>query len=138
MLRGEAAELALPAPAYRQHPDRPEGLAHLRHPCGCARFGLTDREEAVLEQLAEGKSSRAAARSLYVSHQAVTYHVGNLLAKFQCSSRTGLVSRAFVLGILTPTWPPTIVEPVSGRRPDSPSKPCRHEVKDLSRRRTPV
>lgn len=136
MLRGGAAEITLPIPDYRQDPDRPDGLAHLRRPCGCARFGLTDREVAVLEQLAEGKSSQAAARSLYVSHQAITYHVGNLLAKFQCTSRTGLVSRAFVLGILAPTWPPTISGQPPGRQVGSFTKTCWHGVKDLNRRRT--
>jgi hypothetical protein len=71
-----------------------------------------------------------------VSRQAVTYHVGNLLAKFQCSSRTGLVSRAFVLGVLLPSWPPMIARQAAQPGLGTRSKPCRHGVKDLYPRRT--
>lgn len=87
----------------------------------------------MLEQLAEGKSSREAARSLYVSHQAITYHVGNLLAKFQCANRTGLVARAYVLGILARTWPPRL-----GPAPHPPTAitECTREVKELRSSRT--
>lgn len=109
-------------------------LEHLRRPCGCMLFELTDREAEVLQQLAEGKSTRAAARCLYVSHQAVTYHVGNLLAKFQSTNRTGLVSRAFVLGILDCMWPPRVTSQGSGSRRRGVR--CRHRAKDLQHIRT--
>jgi DNA-binding CsgD family transcriptional regulator len=111
-------------------------LGHLLRPCGCTLFNLTSRELDVLEQLAEGKSTITVARSLFVSHQAVTYHVGNLLAKFQCTNRTGLVSCAFVLGILDCKWPPRVA-----RRPKDArhsARRCGHRLKELQRRRTHI
>jgi DNA-binding NarL/FixJ family response regulator len=86
----------------------PHGAGRLRCACGCLRFELTEREAAVLGFLAEGMSTEDAANALYVSHQAVTYHVGNLLGKFQCSNRTGMVAKAFVLGVLPCSWPPRV------------------------------
>lgn len=72
---------------------------------------LTARERSVLELVAGGHSTRAIGRHLYVSPQAVTYHIGNLHAKFECENRAGLVARAFVLGFLTTTdWPPRVLE----------------------------
>jgi DNA-binding CsgD family transcriptional regulator len=72
---------------------------------------LTPRERSVLELVAGGHSTRAIGRRLYVSPQAVTYHIGNLHAKFECGNRAGLVARAFVLGFLTTSdWPPRVVE----------------------------
>jgi DNA-binding CsgD family transcriptional regulator len=114
--------------------DASRELFDLLRPCGCTRIELTDREEAVLEKLAEGKSTREVAECLYVSHQAVTYHVGNLLAKFRCASRTGAVARAFVLGILAPTWPPSVIRG-SGLSAVGP-RACEHMVKGSKGRRT--
>jgi DNA-binding CsgD family transcriptional regulator len=108
-------------------------LVPLMRPCGCPRFRLTDREQAVLEQLAEGKSTREAAQCLYVSDQAITYHVGNLLTKFQCRSRTGVISRAFVLGILDPIWPPRIVRAAGS---NDATGSCQHGMKVPKGRRT--
>ena len=77
---------------------------------------LTPRESLVLELVAEGLSTRQIAETLFVSDQAITYHVGNLLSKFACENRAGLVSRAFVFGYLDPfTWPPRL--PTAPRRP---------------------
>jgi DNA-binding CsgD family transcriptional regulator len=118
-----------PAPHLGSPPD----LGFLLQPCGCPRLELTDREGAVLEQLAEGVSSRHAARRLYVSHQTVTYHVGNLLSKFQCANRTGVVARAYVLGILLPTWPPRLAP---APHPPSAAAECPHRVKEFRPRRT--
>ena len=112
----------------------PPGLAHLVRPCGCARFKLTDREQQVLELLAEGRSTREAARCLYVSQQAVTYHIANLLAKFQCTNRTELVARAFVLSVLEPTWPPSVRR--STRDEGTGLARVCSRVKDSNRRRT--
>ncbi len=111
-------------------------LAFLLRPCGCARFDLTDREIDVLEQIARGRSTSSAARALFLSPQAVTYHVGNLLAKFQCSNRTGLVARAFVLGVLTSTWPPGVLRDDRARGIPSIGRPCAHRVAHSSPRRS--
>lgn len=70
---------------------------------------LTPRESSVLELAAEGLSTRQIADALFVSEQAITYHLGNLLSKFACENRAGLVSRAFVFGYLEPfAWPPRL------------------------------
>lgn len=70
---------------------------------------LTPREALVLELVAEGLSTRRIAAILFVSEQAVTYHVSNLLSKFGCENRAGVVARAFVFGYLDPyAWPPRL------------------------------
>ena len=47
----------------------------------------------------------------------MTYHVGNLLSKFGCGNRAGLVARAYVLGYLdSEAWPPKLLEPQVIRR----------------------
>lgn len=76
------------------------------HPLPWRRPHLTEREGRVLELLATGLPTRDIAARLFVSRQAVTYHIGNLLAKFQARNRAGLVARAYVLGLLAPGWPP--------------------------------
>lgn len=129
-------EDAPPTPAGVSGPGSSDGLAHLRRPCGCARFDLTDREREVLGQLAEGTSSHDAARALYVSDQAITYHVGNLLGKFQCTNRTALIARAFVLGILSLTWPPRVTDRPCDADAGAVSRVFRHGVKELTPRRT--
>ncbi len=73
--------------------------------------GLTEAERRVLVAVAAGLSTQAIASRLFVSRQAVAYHIGNLLRKFQVGNRAGLVSRAFVDGVLTTDrWPPEIAE----------------------------
>ena len=70
---------------------------------------LTARESRVLELIAEGLATHQVARTLHVSDQAVTYHVGNLLSKFNCGNRAGLVARAYAFGYLDPqSWPPKL------------------------------
>jgi DNA-binding CsgD family transcriptional regulator len=68
---------------------------------------LTERELQVLELLASGLSTERIADALWVSPQAVSYHLGNMYAKFGCSNRAGLVARAFVGDVLDASaWPP--------------------------------
>lgn len=72
---------------------------------------LTLREAQVLKLTAEGLSTKEIADVFVVSHQAVDYHVRNLLSKFCCDKRTGMVARAFVLGYLDPeAWPPKLIK----------------------------
>lgn len=67
----------------------------------------TPSELNVLELVALGLSTPDIAKHLHVSRQAVTYHIGNLLSKFQIENRAGLVARAYVCGILdAASWPP--------------------------------
>jgi DNA-binding CsgD family transcriptional regulator len=69
----------------------------------------TIAELRVLQLVALGLSSREIASRLWVSRQAVTYHIGNLFMKLHADSRAGLVARAYALGIFSPgIWPPAI------------------------------
>lgn len=87
------------------------------------RPALTARECHVLELIAEGLSTRQIATTLFVTEQAVTYHVGNLLSKFGCGNRAGIVARAYVLGFLDHrSWPPRLTpshqgSPLAGEQP---------------------
>lgn len=77
---------------------------------------VTDREAVVLELVAMGHSTQEIAAILFVSRQAVAYHIGNLLRKFQAANRAGLTARAYVSGVLSVHhWPPRVqpgVDPV--------------------------
>ena len=77
-----------------------------------ARPWLTAREIDVLELLAEGLSTQEIGEALWISPQAVSWHLGNMYAKFQCRNRAGLVGRAFVTGLLSAgQWPPRRAAP---------------------------
>lgn len=97
----------------------------------------TTAELRVLQLVALGLPSREIAERLWVSRQAITYHIGNLFMKLRAQTRAGLVARAYALRILEPgVWPPAIdssyiqaTEPLSMARvrerhrqlPDRPS-----------------
>ena len=67
----------------------------------------TIAEFRVLQLVALGLSSREIASRLWVSRQAVTYHIGSLFMKLHADSRAGLVARAYALGVFSPgIWPP--------------------------------
>ncbi len=53
-----------------------------------ARLGLTPREREVLRLVAQGRTNREIADSLFVSHRTATTHVANILGKLGVSSRT--------------------------------------------------
>ena len=85
---------------------------------------LTRAECRVLELVASGLSSREIAAILTVSRQTVTYHIGHLLMKLDAKSRTGLVARAYAIGLIPPgDWPPHIDGPSWPRRLRAPSPP---------------
>jgi DNA-binding CsgD family transcriptional regulator len=70
---------------------------------------ITPAELRVLQLVALGLTSREIAEALWVSRQAVTYHIGNLFMKLRADSRAGLVARAYAVGILSPgRWPPAV------------------------------
>jgi DNA-binding CsgD family transcriptional regulator len=82
---------------------------------------LTPTEARVLELVAEGLPTAEIAVRLCVSHQAITYHVGNLFGCLQCQNRAGLVGRAFTVGVFEPgSWPPRVRKDVElpGGSPD--------------------
>jgi DNA-binding NarL/FixJ family response regulator len=62
---------------------------------------LTDRERQVLAMLAEGQRQKEIALALSISQKTVATHIQNLLGKFGVHSRTELVARAYVLGLVT-------------------------------------
>lgn len=63
--------------------------------------GLTPRESEVLGLLADGRTNRQIARSLYISEKTVSVHVSNLLAKLGASGRTEAVAIARRDGVLS-------------------------------------
>jgi DNA-binding NarL/FixJ family response regulator len=56
------------------------------------RWGLTPRQSAVLELVAQGDSNRGVASRLGCSEKTVELHVSALLAKTHCTSRAQLVA----------------------------------------------
>ena len=62
---------------------------------------LTEREHAVLRQLALGRTNREIADALVVTEETVKTHVGNILTKLQLSHRTQAVIYALKKGLIT-------------------------------------
>lgn len=52
---------------------------------------LSDREEEVVQLLLEGKSNKLIAAALGISERTVEFHLTNIYAKYQVSSRTELI-----------------------------------------------
>lgn len=74
-------------------------------------FGLTPREEDVLEQMMEGKSNRQIALDLGIALATVKTHVSNVLSKMDAESRTEAVSMALQQPSPAGRWPNFCVEP---------------------------
>ncbi|MGB3632886.1 MAG: helix-turn-helix transcriptional regulator [Rubrobacteraceae bacterium] len=53
-----------------------------------------------LKLLSEGYSTCEIAEELCYSEQAISYHIGNLMRRFDCTNRTEMVSRAHEAGVL--------------------------------------
>lgn len=64
-----------------------------------ASVKLTEREAEVLRLIAEGKSPREIADSLYISKRTVDFHLSRAYEKLQVRNRVQAVRRAFALGI---------------------------------------
>jgi len=80
--------------------------------------GPTRAETRVLELVAMGLSTGEIAQHQWVTPAAVTFHIGNLLRKLGADNRTGMVARAYALGVLMPgTWPPRIDPEMAGVAP---------------------
>jgi DNA-binding CsgD family transcriptional regulator len=67
--------------------------------------GLTQREQEVLELVAQGRSNPAIGKLLFLSPKTVERHLSNVLSKLDAASRSQAVDRARALGAL-----PTIAE----------------------------
>lgn len=58
------------------------------------RFGLTEREAAILDSLIEGESCKGIASNLGISVHTVNNHLRNIYEKMQVNSRSEAVARA--------------------------------------------
>jgi DNA-binding CsgD family transcriptional regulator len=72
-------------------PSRPRELAWLR---GSA-YGLTERERAVADRVAQGFSTKEIARALYLSEYTVQEYLSNIFDKIGVRGRRALVQRLF-------------------------------------------
>ena len=62
---------------------------------------LTERERAVLEELARGKRNKEISESLSISERTVRFHMSALLQKLHATNRTEVVSKAISLGLVS-------------------------------------
>ena len=62
---------------------------------------LTEREQAVLRQLAQGQTNREIAETLVITEQTVKTHVGNILTKLQLEHRTQAAIYALKKGFIS-------------------------------------
>jgi NarL family two-component system response regulator LiaR len=62
---------------------------------------LTEREQAVLRQIALGQTNREIAATLMITEETVKTHVGNILTKLQLAHRTQAVIYALKKGLIT-------------------------------------
>ena len=72
----------------------------LRGPARAADDMLTARETEVLALLRQGASNAQIGRALAISELTVKSHIRSMMEKLQASDRTGVVGRAFDLGLL--------------------------------------
>lgn len=56
---------------------------------------LTNREQEIVDLIAEGQTNRDIAQSLYISEATVKTHVSNILSKLEVNDRTGIAIWAF-------------------------------------------
>lgn len=70
---------------------------------------LAKLDARILEGLAHGDSTASIATSLFLSRQAVSYHVAAMLRTFKVANRASLISKAYFAGVLDRTsWPPRV------------------------------
>jgi PAS domain S-box-containing protein len=70
---------------------------------------LHEVDARILEGIAAGLSSASLASRLFMSRQAVEYHVGRLMRRACVPNRVALVARAYSLGVLRiGDWPPRV------------------------------
>jgi two-component system, NarL family, response regulator len=65
-----------------------------------SRPNLSDREQDVLQLMAQGKSNQIIADDLYITENTVKYHVNNVLSKLGVSDRTQAALLALKRGIV--------------------------------------
>ncbi|MGY1438206.1 ATP-binding protein [Streptomyces reniochalinae] len=105
-LRAEAEQLALRA-RIALDDDPSADTAHTRRavPAACApaeSFGLTRREQGVLDLVTEGLSNRQIAERLHIAPKTASVHVSHILAKLGVATRGEAAAMAFRLRLATP------------------------------------
>ncbi|HEX6015798.1 MAG TPA: LuxR C-terminal-related transcriptional regulator, partial [Geminicoccaceae bacterium] len=65
------------------------------------RAGLTRWELEVVRLVALGRTTREIGQELFLSARTVEMHVGNVLAKLDCRTRTEATHKAEQLGLLS-------------------------------------
>ena len=75
-------------------------LGELTHPSK-RNSQLTQREQEVLHQIAQGRTNQEIAQILVVSDETVKRHVGNILTKLQLAHRTQAVIYALKNGLIS-------------------------------------
>jgi DNA-binding CsgD family transcriptional regulator len=66
---------------------------------GLAALGLTERERAVLELVAEGRTNREIGEALFMAEKTASVHVSRILAKLGVRSRVEAATAAHRLGV---------------------------------------
>jgi DNA-binding CsgD family transcriptional regulator len=70
---------------------------------------LAKLDAQILEGLAHGDSTELIASRLFLSRQAVSYHVTAMLRTFKVANRASLISKAYCAGVLdAASWPPHV------------------------------
>jgi DNA-binding NarL/FixJ family response regulator len=69
-------------------------------PSGAKAAGLTDREIAILTELAQGRSNEEIAKALWVTQQTVKFHLTNIYRKLEVKNRTEATRAAYRLGLV--------------------------------------
>lgn len=76
-------------------------LMHELTGAGRHNTNLTEREQAVLRQIALGQTNREIAAVLMITEETVKTHVGNILTKLQLAHRTQAVIYALKKGLIS-------------------------------------
>jgi DNA-binding CsgD family transcriptional regulator/tetratricopeptide (TPR) repeat protein len=66
------------------------------------QYGLTPREQEVLQHLAEGQTNRQIARALFISEKTASVHVSNIMSKLGAANRSEAAAIAHRLRLLEP------------------------------------
>ncbi|WP_131743434.1 response regulator transcription factor, partial [Actinomadura roseirufa] len=72
-----------------------------------APLGLTPREFEVLRLVAQGRSNRDIAETLFISVKTASVHVSNILGKLEVTSRGEAAATAHRLALFATTAPPS-------------------------------
>jgi len=75
------------------------GALEASAPSGAKAAGLTEREIAILTELAQGRSNDEIARALWVTQQTVKFHLTNIYRKLGVKNRTEATRAAYRLGL---------------------------------------